>query len=72
MTKWMPIDTAPKTGIPILCWQPGWAYPKICFWVVIPPTEYYEGSEYWEIAGVYNSANPTHWLPLPQIPEEVQ
>jgi hypothetical protein len=62
MNEWQPIETAPKDGTAILCWD---GHNRvICrrdngHFNVIHDSEDYHWSEY----------SPTHWQPLPAPPE---
>ena len=67
---WQPIETAPKDGMPVLMYHPGWeegeriivlAWAKLCeAWMEPTDTE----SRYF---------NPgTHWMPLPDPPAEIE
>lgn len=68
--KWLPIETAPKDGTPIL----GLAEKEmtVVYWNKL---EYSKGLGYWAltVCGDFASSsewNPTHWLPLPTVHEE--
>jgi hypothetical protein len=65
---WNPIETAPKTGEPIL----GFAEGEMAT-VKWHPTKYKGDSEYWTlvVCGSYAEDGewwPTHWMPLPAPP----
>ena len=65
MTKWKPIETAPKDGTSILAWGDNWSEPEKCIYV----------NERWYIVNVLDDmglVNPTHWIPLPEPPEETE
>jgi len=69
VTKWQPIETAPKDGTAILLWCPpddGWESFIVQGW--------YESGIY--DRRFYNAVDenplmpqPTHWMPLPTSPE---
>jgi len=64
--QWLPIDTAPKDGTPIL--------------IGIEGAEYHASKAWWddekalwlinERPCVYIPLQPTHWMPLPTPPEQ--
>lgn len=60
MTKWQPIETAPKDAHEILVYEDGEM--SITYW-----NKY---AECWDYDVVCDS-KPTHWMPLPEPPEEV-
>lgn len=35
---WLPIESAPKDGTPIVCWREGWSRPAYLFWKTNPET----------------------------------
>ena len=62
---WQPIETAPRDGSEILLWDKefeacavGYFFEPFAQWVAFP--------------GCTEEVNPTHWMPLPQPPEEEQ
>lgn len=63
--KWKPIETAPKDGRHILCYDPSKEYCSI--YVV----EYEIGT--WVEAGgeSYMTFRPTHWMELPDKPNQL-
>lgn len=61
-SQWKPIETAPKDGRPVLVYDPGLGYPYVCrfrhgIWVEASGEE-------------FNVSFPTHWMPLPDPPED--
>ena len=63
MTKWQPIDTAPKDGTDVLVFED----PMMvgAYWDTDPRDE---GGQIWRILGVCEYLHPTHWMPLPPAP----
>ena len=60
MSEWQPIETAPRDGKLIVVYTKGII--DIAFW---------NGPlEYWATFAFYQSKRPTHWMPLPEPPEE--
>ena len=78
--EWQPIETAPKDGSLVLCcwspWKPvayGPEQGEVCLlrWKLNPRNsrEYFGDPDEWddyELADITNQ--PTHWLPLPDLP----
>lgn len=70
MSKWQPIETAPKDGTSVLLWFPsrqGYVGRQDCV-----PCHWSEwGGGVWENAtsGHMQSDTPTHWMPLPAPPQ---
>lgn len=64
--QWMPIDSAPKDGTPVLVVKAPYL-PCVCEWADtygwIEPDEEIE----W---GKESNYKPTHWMPLPTKPKE--
>ena len=63
MSKWQPIETAPKDGKRILAWQKTWYMVNTCHWS--------DNTNCWIKAGVkleHPDLWPTHWMPLPKPP----
>ena len=67
--EWQPIETAPKHGRNIICWAHGWDYWQALAWKHNPRTKLdYFGDPY-EMDDYHHADNqPTHWLPVPQVP----
>ena len=66
--KWLPIETAPKDGTPILAFMPE-ENPEFSFMYVMV----YDAvtSDWREAAGeCYSQYVPTHWMPLPAPPNK--
>lgn len=75
MTRWRPIETAPRDGTPILVWgadisnPTGGYYPRSCWWSQ-------EGHEVWVVREDASNATYlepdaiTHWMPLPTPPAQ--
>lgn len=66
MSEWMPIETAPKDGTPILVWNGD--YLSMSFWNKTYkqwPDLTDQGSE----ENAFDDA-PTHWMPLPEPPTD--
>lgn len=79
MSKWQPIETAPKTGDAVLLWKPDeravGEYTVVGYYGQIP-----QHDGHWVIVGgsplgyfstVANADQdyPTHWQPLPEPPQ---
>jgi len=63
-SQWRPIATAPKDGTPILGWWAGEC--MIVDWCIFVErwSSSHDGEDMF-------SPEPTHWMPLPEGPEEV-
>ena len=77
---WLPIETAPKTGEPVLIWKPDermvGEYMMVAYW----DDDYSAGEPGWvPVGGVHKQGYassvtgtpqgyPTHWMPLPATP----
>jgi len=70
--SWQPIDTAPKDGTAILLWP----YGHFEFWNGAAEAEvvlgYCTEDEEWFNPEARLSFKPTHWMPLPEPPEDIQ
>lgn len=71
MNKWQPIETAPKTGVPILAiinWDAGKKDDR-----QVDIIEWDEEEEDWFTSngGWFKKSyiHATHWMPLPEIPK---
>jgi hypothetical protein len=67
MTKWQPIETAPKDGTEIIAYrkvQP--PHIEAMSWADYGDT----GRWYWTYDGDSPDVQPTHWIPIPPPPEE--
>jgi len=64
--NWQPIETAPKTGVGILVYQP-WksGYDEIMIGHYANGWVRSETSSYDELDKIH----PTHWMPLPEPPQ---
>ena len=59
---WQPIETAPRDGTEILIWEKEFeAFSVGCF---LGDEPFWYGFTY------KDRVNPTHWMPLPEPPEE--
>lgn len=69
MSKWQPISTAPKDDDPVLLCGPlrdGGFYRETCKWY--PPGKMGRGC--WPVIWMADHGEPTHWQPLPPLPED--
>jgi hypothetical protein len=81
MSKWQPMDTAPKDGRVIHVWAPGFEWPEAVRWDLYDPEDAEDAGEdgYWTyaetlMAEATDSCEPetwTHWMPLPPPPTTV-
>lgn len=62
MSKWKPIDTAPKDGTEVIGWGPSWDKPSLMEWDTLRNRGWRNLSN--------GEKNPTHWMPLPEPPKE--
>ena len=63
-STWKPIETAPKDGTAILTWKHGWREVEKC---ICRDGKFHVVNVFDEKLGeVY----PTHWMPLPEHPED--
>lgn len=61
--QWLPIETAPMDGRPVLCgWNNG-EEPCVCYW-----REIVSGWSGWHGYPEFDE-QPTHWMPLPPEPQ---
>lgn len=65
--KWLPIESAPKDGTPILCYWPEWANCEP--WGCAFGVAYWSYGE-WRDPDDELAISPTmsHWMPLPEPP----
>lgn len=80
MSKWKPIETAPKDGTRILLWFPNDAVAVSGLWYKYPeeregPHVFSESFFDWSVDNdliIMDDLNkyPTHWMPLPEPPNE--
>jgi hypothetical protein len=61
--KWQRIETAPKDGTKVLLWDGMITTGEWCE----NPHPWNDGK--WWIEGGQITGNPTHWMPLPEKPE---
>jgi len=67
--QWQPIDTAPKDGTKVLCFNKDWDIPL----VLVYEMHYGVGHKCWCWDGdADEESTPTHWIPLPAPPEDEQ
>lgn len=69
-STWKPIETAPKDGTAILTWKHGWREVEKCRYIPPLKTGSYESAGYWELVHAFSEEHPTHWMPLPEPPED--
>ena len=60
---WRTIDSAPKDGTRILAWRKGFVHP-----IVVEYSQAIDGSGWFD--GLIYVANPTHWVHLPESPDD--
>ena len=69
MSKWQPIETAPRDGTVILAtWEDTWKNGR----PHIEPCDFSEGYWYYSYDGEGPTSAPTHWAPLPELPETTE
>jgi hypothetical protein len=56
---WQPIETAPTDGRPLLLWSPD-IHPVTGRWC----------DDQWQTLTGFFAGDPTHWMPLPDTPED--
>lgn len=79
MSKWQPIETAPRDGTAVLLYQPwksgretlcighyanGWIN-QLCLYCAHDQARKFGG----EIGNEVSHCDPTHWMPLPEPPK---
>lgn len=69
MSKWKPIETAPKSGTYVLCWNGI----RVDMWHWDKQPYNTRPRPYWSRVGPWGALNdrsqqPTHWMPLPKPP----
>jgi hypothetical protein len=57
--EWQPIETAPKTGVPVLVCSPPSGI-VIAYWCS------FEVQRWQPVSEPFSRVSPTHWMPLPQ------
>lgn len=72
MTKWRPIETAPRDGTVLLTFNPDLWVGRVIFDARIRMARWSVDADTWYIQGVNSTIplEPTHWMPLPQPPED--
>lgn len=72
--QWYPIETAPKDGTMILVCayspdHPQYYSPRSGCWATYHPNA--KGKAFWRTDRICgDKMNPTHWMPLPDVPEQ--
>jgi|688.fasta_scaffold26788_7 hypothetical protein len=71
-SQWQPIETAPKDGLAVLLWpyQPGDVFAGRAMEEVV--LGYRTMDEEWYNPEQRETFEPTHWMPLPEPPEDIQ
>lgn len=69
MNEWQPIETAPKDGVTIICWDGL----RVDMWRWDKQQHNTRPKPYWARVGLWRarddrSCQPTHWMPLPEPP----
>lgn len=64
-TQWQPIETAPKDGRIILAGNENGTWPAIYRRESV-------GGDFYELGSDSTPINATHWMPLPQPPEDTK
>jgi len=79
MSEWLPIESAPKDGEPVLIWKPDermvGEYMMAAYW----DDSHYKEPGWVPVGGIYkqgyfsdvtesDQGYPTHWMPLPAPP----
>lgn len=75
MTEWQPIETAPKDGTSILAFMPDAAEQFRIMPIEMLDFNDGDGPQWWQADvddGHPLEVTPTHWMPLPQPPEQDQ
>jgi len=75
-TKWQPIETVPKDGTEVICWDPHMMCCELGHWA---HKMWADNSSEHHVPGMVESARiyqnnyffPTHWMPLPDAPEPI-
>lgn len=73
---WMPIETAPKDGTHIMVWEPTFKSIEFSWWGNDYNVKDYLGwlcgdGDDWSTGFYHTPITPTHWMPMPNPPEEV-
>jgi hypothetical protein len=67
VSKWEPIDTAPKDGTKILaCFSSGTYAPETVSWRTYHPNA--QGKRCWRTVAGIKAEWVSHWMPLPERP----
>lgn len=76
MSKWQPIETAPRNAVACLIFCPDATEPQIILAAYRryqnsdDPTDFHEGwYDFWDEDAPELDVEPTHWVPLPKPPE---
>lgn len=72
MSEWQPIESAPKDSSLVFAWREGWEVPWFVRWYDHHPRDQsisgwedgFELDQWWDL----KQEPPTHWLPLPPLP----
>lgn len=65
--KWMPIETAPKDGTPVLIFDNPIV---VAAYFDTAPKD--SGGQTWRMQGMCEWFDPSHWMPLPPPPTDEQ
>jgi hypothetical protein len=70
MSKWQPIETAPKDGMRVLFYTPG--DDETGYLPSMQVSYIDKGGELptYDVDQWHDGLRPTHWMPLPEPPEE--
>lgn len=70
---WMPIESAPKDGTVVFVWHVARVNPYAGFDTNIKKARYLPEVEEWQVESVGGNMPPvvSHWMPLPEAPEEI-
>lgn len=60
LPEWQPIDTAPREGQWILVCESPKGHMAVAQWII--------STAHWSIGASCSFRNPTHWMPLPDMP----
>jgi hypothetical protein len=71
---WLPIESAPRSGAPVLAWCKKWDNPQFIIW-----NDFGQDAAGWELLGEHHSrewlrteAKPAFWLPVPVPPDYLE
>ena len=67
--SWQPIETAPKDGTEFVMLDANVKTATVGEWMIAPEWQKIRPGELLGFSGWFPLHSPTHWMPLPELPE---